>query len=193
MSPVPVLIIRRRGLRVYSGTFAPFTVAGANTYGTAINERGDIAGYADTGNGSTSNFLRVNGAVTTFTVPGAFEGFSETNGINDSDKVVGYYITEPRYANGFYRTADGTLTPFGVSDAPANGIPEDINDTGLIVGRDGSYEPTGPSFVVAGGGYTTFSIGSSVITRITGINNYNQFIGYTVDTNSGPKLSSTDL
>ncbi len=117
--------------------FALIHVKGdTNVTGAAINDLGDIAGFATNGAGHTEGYLvRSDGKVVHLNVPGA--SATQAFGVNDGDEVAGTYTvgtgtTAMTYgfvwAPGFgYQTISD---PNGVGATLLNGI----NDRGQVVG-----------------------------------------------------------
>jgi probable HAF family extracellular repeat protein len=114
---------------------------GGSSSATALNTQGDVIGYSYLANATTTHpFLFRNGAMTDLGVPtGA--NFVSANGVNDSDQVVGTFVT------GFKRSAvshaflwqNGTFQDIGtLGGSPANAVATAINDAGQIVGSSAS-------------------------------------------------------
>ncbi len=120
-------------------TFSSLEVPNArNTNVADINDRSQIVGYVDEDDSATHGFLRSNGEVTFFDVPGAFQTWA--SGINNKGQIVGSYtvrtgtlISQPR---GFLldRGQFTTILPPGASVSNLFGI----NDVGQIVGNAAS-------------------------------------------------------
>lgn len=103
---------------------------------TAINDEGDIAGFATNSAGATEAFLkRSDGKIVHLTVPGA--SATQAFGVNDGDEVVGAYTV----GTGNAATTDGFVwspgfgfetvnDPNGIGSTTINGV----NDRGSIVG-----------------------------------------------------------
>jgi hypothetical protein len=99
----------------------------------AINNRGDIAGFATIG-GNTEGFLLHNGHFKTLSVPGSAS--TQAFGVNDSDEVVGQFMLGSgnnakthgfTWKNGHFTTVDD---PNGIDTTTVNGV----NDLGQLVG-----------------------------------------------------------
>lgn len=98
---------------------------------TGINDAGTITGSFDDGNPVA--FVRTSdGTLTTFAGP---KGTTGTNAyaINNSGTVVGTFVDGSRNMHGFFRTADGTFTPFDLKGSGGTDI-RAINDKGAIAG-----------------------------------------------------------
>jgi len=107
-----------------------------NVTAAAINDHGDIAGFADNAAGNTEAFLKLDtGRVVHLNVPGAAS--TQALGVNNGDEVVGTYTTgsgSNAMNFGFtwspgrgFRTVND---PNGVGSTTINGL----NDRGTIVG-----------------------------------------------------------
>jgi probable HAF family extracellular repeat protein len=127
-----------------------------HTLPTAINDRGDVAGYFVDAGGTTHGFVWRNDRFTTLDVPGAKAPTPVD--INDRGDVVGVYLDAAGAPKGFllskgrYRTiaAPGapTTIPFGINDGGqiVGYTADDLNQTGargflLSEGPDGPFTP----------------------------------------------------
>ena len=118
-------------------SFHDVAVSGAtSTAATAVNGRGDVAGFYTGANGNQSGFLlTAGGKLTPLNFPGAT--MTQAFGVNDKDEVVGLYQTGSGTAaqtHGFtwtpkqaYLTVDD---PNGTGGTTVNGV----NDAGALVG-----------------------------------------------------------
>jgi hypothetical protein len=118
-------------------SFHNVAVSGAtSTAATAINGRGDVAGFYTGANGNQSGFLlTAGGKLIPLNFPGAT--MTQAFGVNDKDEVVGLYQTGTGTAaqtHGFtwtpkqaYLTVDD---PSGTGGTTVNGV----NDAGTLVG-----------------------------------------------------------
>jgi hypothetical protein len=107
-----------------------------NVTAAAINDLGDIAGFADNAAGNTEGFLKLSsGRVVHLNVPGASS--TQALGVNNGDEVVGTYTvgSDSNAMNfgfiwspglGFRTVSD----PNGVGSTTINGV----NDRGTVVG-----------------------------------------------------------
>jgi hypothetical protein len=124
------------------------------TFPSAINKRGEVAGYCIDSIAVAHGFVRdARGGITVFDAPGAGQrqrqGTFATD-INNEGTVVGYYIDEKLVHHGFVRDPNGTLTTL---DAPGAGeglrppvmahpelrsgqgtVASRVNDRGTIIG-----------------------------------------------------------
>jgi hypothetical protein len=113
---------------------APGGVAGPSLTATAINNRGDVAGFFTPLKSTTvDSFLRMGNHFYKFAVPGAT--MTQAFGVNDSDWVVGTYTLAGGVTHGFlWRPGHGfTLgidDPNGIGTTVLNGI----NDENDLVG-----------------------------------------------------------
>jgi len=98
---------------------------------TGMNDAGTITGSFDDGNPIA--FVRTNdGTLTTFAGPKGTTG-TKAYAINNSGTVVGTFVDSSRNVHGFFRTADGTFTPFDLKGSGSTDI-RAINDKGAIAG-----------------------------------------------------------
>ena len=116
--------------------FNEITPAGiANPTASAINNRGDIAGFGTADGQVVGYVLSHDGSVITLSVPAS--SMTQALGINDSGEVVGVYQVgtgDSAVMHGFTWTAQGGFQtvddPHGVGTTTVNGV----NDQGEIVG-----------------------------------------------------------
>jgi hypothetical protein len=121
-----------------TGVYTPIHVPGKSATATAINNNGDIVGFATGSAGKMFSWLLAGGHLTTFGFPG-IPGGSDTQalGINDEDQIVGSYVdagmthgfvlSDPMGPHSHWQTIDD---PGGVGSTVVNGI----NDAGDLVG-----------------------------------------------------------
>jgi Domain of unknown function (DUF5050) len=117
--------------------FKHITIPGANSVtATAINNRGDIAGFENGADGNVHGFLlSADGRVTTLDAPGA--GTTRALGVNDHDEVVGVYKVgtgSAATAHGFTWTLAGGFQTVDDPGAVGATIINGVNDQGQIVG-----------------------------------------------------------
>lgn len=108
----------------------------ANNVPFAINNRGQIVGYANVGGDATSHaFLWQNGVMSDLgTLPG--DAFSVANGINDKGQIVGASCPASGSCRAFI-WQNGSMTDLNLLVPPKSlyvFYGEDINDSGQIVG-----------------------------------------------------------
>jgi probable HAF family extracellular repeat protein len=145
------------------------TDLGANTYATAINNSGVVAGS----NGSA--FIAVNGNLEDLAMPSDMN-WSSAYGINNSGTVVG----DGRLANGTFRgvvwNSDGTVTTLdtlGGSSSQATGV----NDSGEVVGFASLATGYQHAFSETGGTMNDLgSLGGS--SYAYGVNSSGEVVGY---------------
>jgi len=119
--------------RYADGTFsAPIIFPGSvNTYPTAINNNGMIAGwYSTPSSDNHRSFFLTKGVYTDFIYPQA--DFTEIDGINDSGDFVGRYFLSDGLVHAF-ASIGGQLAEITVPKAVYI-VPGDINNRGDIVG-----------------------------------------------------------
>jgi len=134
---------RLHGFLLEDGIFTTVDYPGAMaTYGIAINERGDIAGYYADASAVSHGFVRHDGVFTTIDPPGALSTGLNAGilGIN-SHEVVGLYrakgATLPCGCDGtrgfVYSLGSGSYTTYAVPDSLGTGF-TGVNGRGDIVG-----------------------------------------------------------
>jgi len=109
--------------------------AGNGTFATAINDKGEIAGYYnDKNTGGVRAFVRDEfGNFTNFdAVAGGSSGIVPTK-IDLSGEVAGQYFGSDFRAQGFLRDATGDVADFDIADANSV-VVSGMNDSGTIVG-----------------------------------------------------------
>jgi probable HAF family extracellular repeat protein len=97
------------------------------TFATAMNNRGDVVGLGDTGDGTVHLFRWRNGVMTDLGVRGSF-GVTTAAGLDASGRVIGTVGTP--FGDMGFLWDEGRLTPLPFS-------PKVINDGGLVVGTKG--------------------------------------------------------
>ena len=149
---------------------ATFTTFDADLV-TGINAASTVTGL----NGSNSFVRTVDGAMTTFTVPGASQ--TDAASINDGNVVAGTYYDSSTW-HGFVRAADGTITTFDVPGADET-MAQAINNKGEITGY-GHFPkyPNRRGFVrAADGTISTFVVPGADETFATAINDKSLIVG----------------
>jgi len=115
------------------------TLGGAESYAYAINNRGQVVGYAYTaGNEEEHAFFYSGGVMTDLGTLGGDYNFSYAYGINDSGQVVGTAGFAFIYSDGAMKNLNTLVDPgsgWNLLQATA------INDNGQIVGN--GYNPSG--------------------------------------------------
>jgi hypothetical protein len=117
--------------------FKQVNVSGdTNVTAAAINDLGDVAGFATNGAGTTEGFLKLaSGKVVHLDVPGATT--TQPLGVNDGDEVVGDYTVgtgSSATTTGFVWSPgfgfESVSDPHGIGSTTINGV----NDRGTLVG-----------------------------------------------------------
>jgi len=104
-------------------------------------------------------------------------------GINATGTVTGWYDG----ANSFMRTSDGTLTLFSFQQGVGSTRAMSINDDGVIAGYYTDSVGIAHGFVrAADGGITTFNVGGSHQTFVSGINSRGEIAGSYADSTDHP-------
>lgn len=121
--------------------FGEFDIAGfASTTTTAINNKGDIAGFVVGANGNDVSFIQEGKQLVWLSGPqGAMS--VQALGINNEDQVVGSYTDSSGATHGFlYTQSNNSYTTINDPNAPQNAgmntmtVANGINDKGQIVG-----------------------------------------------------------
>lgn len=160
---------RNAFIRFTDGSFTTFI----DTRIADINETGDVTGlYLPAAGGSFGMVGTADGAVTTFTVPGATT--TRPIAINDAGTIVGNYsagsLTAGFTRGGFIRTPDGVIETFDVTGSDDTD-PEQINSAGFIVGNYDDAEGLRHGFLrTPGGEFVTFDYPGGDSTRLVDIN-----------------------
>jgi hypothetical protein len=117
-----------------TGEYSTFQLGGAvSSFATGINDNGDVCGYYLGVKGHSVGFVRGNGILSKFSVPGST--FTQLFGINNGGVAVGAYVDSSGLSHGLYYVP-GTGAwlavddPEGVQGTFLNGI----NNKGEIVG-----------------------------------------------------------
>lgn len=76
------------------------------TFATAINNRGEVAGYYQDANGVKHGFVYEHGDFINFSDPDAGNGGTVITGINNHNEVVGYYVNSSGVQEAFVATLD---------------------------------------------------------------------------------------
>jgi probable HAF family extracellular repeat protein len=152
---------------IWTGSGA--TDLGANTYATAINESGEVAG----GNGSA--FVVVNGQLEDLAMPSGMN-WSAAYGINAAGTVVG----DGQQSNGTFRgviwNADGNVTTLGTLGGSSSQA-TDVNDSGEVVGFASLKNGYQHAFsVISGTMLDLGTLGGS--SYAYGINDSGEIVGY---------------
>ena len=166
-------------LRAADGTITTLDPSGSTgTVPTAINAKGDVAGYY-TYQGHEHGFLRTaDGTITSFDVDGA--QYTQALGINSKDAIVG----SGSGTIGFLRTPGGKISTFG------QGLPltqaSGINDKGQIAGFYSLSQPPPYGHGYVGSpksGFTNFDVPNGTQAEAFGINDSGVIAGSYYDSN----------
>jgi probable HAF family extracellular repeat protein len=142
---------------------------------TKINASGQIVGLIFNSVGSGEHGFRYDGLFAAIDAPQATTG-TAVGGINASGQIVGFYHTATA-TNGFlFNPGTGTYTPL-IDPVAGFTFPEDINDSGQILGTFQEANGHEHGFLYSGGTYTTFDVPNSTATHPFGINNAGQIVG----------------
>lgn len=163
-------------------SYISFSVPGASgTSPTGINNSMEVTGYYFDSPTTAHGFLRKpDGTIITFSVPGAI--WTSPQGINAAGDITGYYIpgTEPEWAKGFLRYADGRIETFDADQTNPITLtfPTSINDYDEIAGE---YENTRlPSAFTRSrdGVLTSITAPFGGVIGVTAINASGSVVGY---------------
>lgn len=145
---------------------------------TAINGKGDTAGFWVDGNGNNFGFIEWNGVFTSYKNPHTGKGtVNQLLGINDNGIAVGFY-TDANGINHAYELNQKTgkftsIVPPGGNNATAAGI----NDYSDVVGFLTASNSNTVSFLKKGTTYTEFDFPNSTNTQALGVNENDEIVG----------------
>jgi probable HAF family extracellular repeat protein len=109
------------------------TLGGANSYATAINNLGSIAGHSKTSDEEEHAFQWINGVMTDIgSLGGSYYAMTQTTGNNDNGQIVGVSTNVSENRNAFL-WQDGQMTDLGAIDEYGSKASA-INNMGQIVG-----------------------------------------------------------
>ncbi|HZQ55569.1 MAG TPA: DUF3466 family protein [Bryobacteraceae bacterium] len=158
------------------------TFGGSSSYGYAINDTGQVAGYSFTAAGAQRAFLYSRGAMTDL---GILEGYSGSIGlgINNAGQVTGY-VSSATSSNVFSYEAflygDQGMIPLGtLGGQSSQGLA--INDTGQVTGYAQTGRGAAHAFLYSNGQMTDLGTLGNTSSFGLGINNAGQVVGYTTD------------
>jgi probable HAF family extracellular repeat protein len=140
------------------------TDLGANTYGQAINNAGQIAGYYVNAAGVNKPFIWTHETLTDLETLGGSAG--QAFGINSSGQVVGQSNLTGDATYHATLWSNGTITDLGTLGGQTSSA-SGINDSGDIVGIS-AITPTGP---VAFADQAAFLFSGGVLSNLSGISN----------------------
>jgi probable HAF family extracellular repeat protein len=113
---------------VWSSTGATMVSEGTQSFGTAINAQGDIAGNL-TRDGQTRAFLLTDAGLQVLSTPG---GWASAYDVNNSQQVVGYYQSEGRFRAFSWTVSTGTRTLGTLGGSASYAMA--VNEAGTITG-----------------------------------------------------------
>ena len=118
---------------------------GRDSWGSAVNEKGQVAGWSHTPDGGTHPFLW--DPVTGMTDLGTLPGFSTSRGedINDQGQVIGSSRCDPSCADyeaelAFLWDPESGMNDLGLLPGQRFSTPTDLNEAGQVVGSCGTSE-----------------------------------------------------
>jgi probable HAF family extracellular repeat protein len=156
---------------------------------TGINDSRQILGYASPGEDANSYpFIYSGGSATMLgTLPGTSGLTYFSTGINSFGQAVGYAYRngEPGTSHAFLYS-QGAMIDIRPPSATVTDIePNDINDSGQVVGEEDTDTTTNHAFLYSGGVMTDLNslvVGSGwTLVDATGINDSGQIVGYGID------------
>jgi len=149
---------------------------------TAINNKGDTAGFWVDGNGNNFGFIEWNGVFTSYQDPNTGTGtVNQLLGLNDHGIAVGFY-TDGKGVNHGYKLDQNTgkfteIIPPGGNNVTAAGINDDGDVVGFLTASNGNIA----SFLLKGNTFSEFEFPHSTNTTALGVNRYDQIVGVYVD------------
>ncbi|HLI05378.1 MAG TPA: hypothetical protein VKV40_02300 [Ktedonobacteraceae bacterium] len=165
---------------------------------TAINNKGDTAGFWVDSFGNNFGFVEWNGVFTSFRGPDAVApvtssspsnakpSFTQLLGINDQGFAVGFDMDGQGNTHGFkLNLSTGQFTHIHPPDGGSNLTAAAINGNGDVAGFfTASDGKTVLGFLFKGGTYSVFSFPNSATTMALGVNDADQIVGSYVDSNN---------
>ncbi len=165
------------GFTYAAGVFTQID-AGGNCYEsfvTGVNDKGVLAGYCFATQGGTLNFIGTSGAFAFYKVPGVLDSYTE--GINNYDLTVGWYITNNNDIASFVTQSGKHLKTFTAPNSPGTAV-YGINNLGVAVGN--GIPGTGglqQGFTLTKGTYSFFYYPASYESFFNGVNDLTQVVG----------------
>jgi len=162
----------------YDGnSYSSFSSGVSQSSWGGVNNNGDRVGYLRDFNGPLIGMYQLGNAVPlAFTVPGASQTY--IGDINNAGQMAGSFQGSNGVWNVFIRNADGTIQSIATPWANATGlVVRGINDAGYL---SGDYTIGGNTFGFAyvNGNWINVNYAGASRTRVGGINNNNQIVGY---------------
>jgi hypothetical protein len=154
----------------------------AQTQVTALNNKGDTAGFWVNGQNTNRGFIEWNGVFTSYSDPHTPQGAGSVNqllGINNSGVAVGFYDSANGNAHAYsVNQATGVFTTIHVPGTSK--VATAINKKGDIVGISTTSGVTS-SWLLVGGRLTTFQFPGGSDTQAFGVNNSDEIVGSYLD------------
>ncbi|HLH60329.1 MAG TPA: hypothetical protein VKV20_01490 [Ktedonobacteraceae bacterium] len=151
---------------------------------TAINNKGDTAGFYVDSKGNNFGFVEWNGVFTSYKDPHTGKGtVNQLLGINDKGIAVGFY-TDANGVNHAYKLNQATgkftaIVPPNGNNAIATGINDNGDIVGFLTGSNGDIV----GFLLKGNSFTEFDYPGSTNTTPLGVNKYDEIVGGYFDAN----------
>jgi hypothetical protein len=161
-----------------------YPLQNTNTYPSAINDRGEVAGFFSDPRHYGRGFIRVrNGTFSNPIVePNDNSNGTYPRGITNSGFISGFYVNAyfGDHAHGFFLSGN-TFTEFDIPDANETWVYK-LNAAGDFVGNYSNIGGTlFTGFIDIGGAVTTFLVpGSSWVTPVA-VNNFDEVVGIYYD------------
>jgi probable HAF family extracellular repeat protein len=152
------------------------------SFGSAINDSGEIVGYYTDSTGATRGFMLKGGKYTTLNVPNASATYA--TGVNKSGQIVLFWID----SNGAYESSlynGKTYKTINVPGAP-NSLSLDINAKGDVCYQWIDSAGTNHGALLHAGKYYKFDYPKAAATYGGGINDKGNIIGGYQATSGGP-------
>jgi hypothetical protein len=177
------LLLTVGAMAAMAQTITSFDPAGStNTFPTAINLSGTVAGYYIDSGGAFRGMLRdSSGNFTIFNPPSDVNGTVTLFSLNNSGVVVGAY-TKSSVQTGFMRDAAGNFTDISPAGATLTGVLIYINNNGVVAGSYSDASHASHGFVRdAAGNYTTFDIAGATSVNVAAIDDTGEIGGFYAD------------
>ncbi len=154
----------------------------SQTQVTALNNKGDTAGFWVDANGVNYGFVEWNGVFTSYTDPHTGSGtVNQILGLNDNGIAVGFYTDGNGINHGFaLNQATGKfteITPPNASNVTASGI----NDNNDIVGFYTAGNGTVVGFLYKNGSFSEGAVPNASSTTPLGVNINDEIVGSYLD------------
>ncbi len=154
----------------------------ARTLYAKINDRGDIAGTLLSSSLNQFGFLLPNGSVSPSIIMYPGGSYTEVQGLNNSDELVGLSFTGSKLQE--FTDLNGVSSPVNANATYT--LPNAINNKGDVAGAYSNLASSGTGFSIVNGQLSTFNVpGAPLSTYATGINDSDQIVGYFVGVTTG--------